>query len=80
MILGLVTGLVLFLCTILAYILGIKHGKQLSQSSVPKLNINPVQVYKEHKTAKEEKAQQDKIQQGWENILNYDGTPQKGDE
>ena len=39
---GLGTGLVLFLCTIKAYTLGIKHNKQLSNGIIPKLNLNPI--------------------------------------
>lgn len=36
--LGLGTGLVLFLCTIKAYTLGIKHSKQLDKGNIPTLN------------------------------------------
>jgi hypothetical protein len=76
-ILGLVLGLVLFLCCIISYTLGLKHGKQLSNNITPKLDINPVKAYKEHKEAKEEKKEIDKVAEGWQNILTYTGDPQK---
>ncbi len=39
---GLILGAVLFLCSISAYIMGLKHGKELSKGNVPKIDINPV--------------------------------------
>lgn len=80
MLIELVPGLVLFLCTIAAYCIGIKHGKELSRGNVPQIPISPVAVvkqYKEHKQEKEEKAQVDKVNEGWANIMSYDGTPQE---
>lgn len=58
MLLGLTLGLVLFLCTIKAYILGLSHGKQLANVIVPKLDLNPIQPIKQaielHKETKEQ--------------------------
>jgi hypothetical protein len=76
LILGLSLGLVLFLCTIIAYTTGLKHGKMLGNAVVPKIEINPVKAVKQHIEAKEEKKQQDLAAEGWANILSYDGTPQ----
>lgn len=77
LVVGLVAGLILFLCSIKAYTLGIAHGKQLSQATVPKVNLNPVKAIQEAKTAKEEKKQADLIAEGWNNILSYTGEPQE---
>jgi hypothetical protein len=51
LIIGLVFGLVFFLCAIKAYTLGLQHGKQISNGTVPEVKINPVQAYKEVKTS-----------------------------
>ena len=42
LIIGLCAGLVLFLCTIKAYTLGIRHGRELTKGNIPKLSINPI--------------------------------------
>ena len=42
LIIGLCAGLVLFLCTIKAYTLGIRHGRELAKGNIPKLSINPI--------------------------------------
>lgn len=58
MLMGLILGLVLFLCVIKGYCLGLKHGKQLSNGIVPKLELNPIKHFTEaietHKQSKEE--------------------------
>ena len=74
---GLGAGLVLFLCTIKAYTLGLKHGKQLGNATIPTMDINPVKAYTEHMQAKEEKKQHDFIEEGINNIMSYTGESQK---
>jgi hypothetical protein len=45
--------------------MGIKHGREVKQGNVPKVNPIP------QRQNKEDKAKQDKIQEGIQNILNY---------
>lgn len=81
---GLLIGAVFFVSTIFAYSLGLKHGKQLQKGEIPHVEMNPVKVVEkvvgkiqhvqEKKQAKEE---QDKMLKGLENLLAYDGSPQK---
>ena len=42
LIMGLGLGLFLFLCSIMAYVTGIEHGRELSKGNAPKMDINPV--------------------------------------
>lgn len=72
---GLAEGLVLFLCLLIAYITGIKHGKQISQGIVPNVNLNPVKAIVKIKEDKKLREEQDKAYQGWhgkQGIINYD--------
>jgi len=49
-------SLFLFLCLILAYITGIKHGRELSRGNAPKLSINPARpIFKAVEKHKEDK-------------------------
>jgi len=41
-VMGLILGAVLFLCSILAYTIGLKHGRELSKGNTPKLDLNPI--------------------------------------
>lgn len=71
---GLILGLILFLCSIKAYTLGFKHGKDVKDSKTPQLNINPVKTFREHLEVKEDKKKVDLAQEGWNGpngILNY---------
>ena len=53
---GLSLGMVLFLCTITAYTLGIRHGRELAKGIMPRLSINPVKpILKAVERVKEEK-------------------------
>ena len=53
---GLGVGLVFFLCTITAYTLGLRHGRELSKGIMPRLDINPIRpILKVVERAKEEK-------------------------
>ena len=53
-VIGLCVGMVFFLCTLKAYTLGIKHGKQLSDKIIPTLELNPLKEVLEHKNEKVE--------------------------
>jgi hypothetical protein len=61
---------------ILCIIIGIKVGITLNTNKVelPKVELNPVKVVKEHKANKEAKMERDKIETILANIENYDGT------
>jgi len=77
MIFGIALGLFFFIATIKAYTIGLKHGKQLANKEVPTINLNPIKAYTEHKEEKEAKTQQDLLEEGYQNIMNYDGNPQE---
>ncbi len=57
--------LFLFLCLILAYITGIKHGRELAKGNVPKLQLNPVkpilEAIEQHKEEKKAEALTDEL-------------------
>ena len=56
LIIGLCAGLVLFLCTIKAYTLGIRHGRELSKGIMPRLELSPIKpILKAVERVKEEK-------------------------
>lgn len=80
LIIGLVIGLVLFLCSILIYFTGLKHGKALSNGNIPNLNLNPVSAVKKHIETKEEKKQIDLYEEGIKNIMSYTGELQRDGE
>jgi hypothetical protein len=58
MLIGLITGLFLFICCLTAYTTGLRHGKTLSKGEVPKLELNPlkpiIRTVNQHKQAKEQ--------------------------
>ena len=39
---GLSLGAVIFIITITAYTLGLRHGRELTKGNIPKLSINPI--------------------------------------
>lgn len=59
---GLITGLVFFIATISAYTLGLKHGKQLSNGNIPKINLNPTKTIVEVKENKAQKKLDDELE------------------
>jgi hypothetical protein len=54
---GLCVGAILFLCTMTAYITGLKHGKAMSNNQIPQVNINPVKPIVEAIEQKKEEKQ-----------------------
>jgi len=53
---GLSLGAVLFIATITAYTLGLRHGRELSKGIMPRLELNPVKpILKAVERVKEEK-------------------------
>jgi hypothetical protein len=70
-------GAFFFLCLLKAYILGLKHGKELIKGNIPKLNINPVQAVKNHIEEKEDKKVFEEETNSWNNLLSYTGEIQK---
>jgi len=59
-IIGLGLGLFLFLCTTIAYTIGVQHGKELSKGNAPKMSLNPIspiiKAVEKHKEAKKVEA------------------------
>lgn len=76
-IMGTVYGLCLFILPVWMYRRGIKDGLSLSQGKQPEPLKTPVQAFKQARQAKVIKQEQDKLMQGLQNILSYDGTEQK---
>jgi hypothetical protein len=68
---GLSLGLVLFLCTISAYITGVEHGRELSKGNVPKLNLNPVKAITKAVEQHKEEKKVDELTQELTTIMNY---------
>lgn len=68
-ILGLAIGLVFFIATITAYIIGIKHGRTIKADGVP--NINPIKAVMDVKQDIDTKKQVDLFSEGLNNILNF---------
>jgi hypothetical protein len=66
---GVFVGLLFFICTITAYIFGIKHGRTIKNDGVP--NINPVKAYKVVKNDIKQDKQLDLFAEGLNNILSY---------
>ena len=76
LVIGLLAGVVFFVCTISAYVLGIKHGKSIKHGGVP--NLNPIKAHKEKKNQEVLKQEMDKFSEGLQNLLNF-GEPFKED-
>ena len=56
LLIGLSLGAVLFIATITAYTLGLRHGRELSKGIMPRLELNPVKpILKAVERVKEEK-------------------------
>jgi len=70
--------IVAFFMCFLVYRQGIKDGQRLQhEQTIQPIIKSPVTAYKEHTEGKEVKADSKVIMQGIENMLAYDGTPQK---
>lgn len=72
MLVGICLGLFIFLVAIIAFSLGIKFGK--SNGVIPQLN--PIKVHKQNVELKKVKIKEDLLQEGYDNIMKYDGNPQ----
>jgi len=55
----------LYFSNIFSYSMGVKHGREVKQGNIPKVNPIP------QRQSKAEKIKEDKIQEGIQNILNY---------
>jgi hypothetical protein len=72
-IIGMAAGCVFFVACLKSYTVGLKHGKQISNKEVPQVNINPIEPLKAVINAKTADKQQEMIEQGYANIMNYTG-------
>lgn len=79
MIIGAIMGLCFFTVPFWCYRRGLKDGLALNDNRPIEPIKTPLAAIHEAKEAKEIKIENDKIQQGIQNILNFDGTPQKED-
>jgi hypothetical protein len=70
-IIGLIVGLVFFIATIIAYTIGLKHGRQIQQGNTPKVNINPVKAIVEAVEQHEQKQEGKKADGELADIMSY---------
>jgi len=57
---GLSLGAVLFIATVTAYTLGLRHGRELAKGIMPRLELNPIKpILKAVERVKEEKKVKD---------------------
>ena len=73
-IIGIVAGILCFVSNVIAYTLGVKHGKIVKNNGIP--NMNPVKAFQKKKDERVEKIKQDKFEEGLNNILSF-GEPFK---
>lgn len=66
---GLFIGIVFFIATISAYILGIKHKKQIDQGVIPK--INPVKVIMDNVEQYRAEKKQEESEEELADIMSY---------
>jgi len=64
-----ITLVVAFFMCIKAYTLGLKHGKQLSLSIVPKFGLNPIREFKQVTIQREETKEQTKISNELDEVM-----------
>jgi hypothetical protein len=72
-IIGMGAGCVFFIACLKAYTIGLKHGKQIADKVIPEVNINPIEPIKEVLRDKTEDKQQELLNQGYANIMGYNG-------
>jgi hypothetical protein len=70
-ILGTVIGLCFFISTVKAYSLGLSHGKQLSNGTVPQVNLNPVKAVTKAVETHQQKKESDKLSDELSAVLGY---------
>ena len=61
-----------FMC-IMAYLTGVKHGKQLSHGVIPKIISNPIVSYTEYKANQIEVKRQQQEEKDLQALLSYTG-------
>lgn len=66
---AMIGGILMFVSNIVAYSLGIKHGRVVKAGGVPE--INPVKLYNKKQEEKAKKEEFDKFSEGLSNILNF---------
>ena len=68
---GLGVGLVFFLCTITAYTLGLRHGRELTKGNIPKLSINPIPSIVRAVEKREEKKKAKELGEELADVMSY---------
>ena len=68
---GLSVGLVFFLCTITAYTLGLKHGRELAKGITPRLDINPIPSIVRAVEKREEKKKAKELGEELADVMSY---------
>lgn len=59
---------------------GVKDGMQIAKGREPTQAKGLIEVLQDKHQEKIDKKEVDKALEGWNNIMNYDGNPQGGDE
>ena len=72
-----VLGLLFFMVPIWAYRQGLKDGLAVREGAKTiEPILTPIEYVQQKKEAKKIKHESDKVTEGWNNIMNFDGTPQ----
>lgn len=66
---GILVGLLYTVSTVVAYIIGIKHGRIIKNDGLP--NISPIKIIDNSNKEKKQKKELDLFSEGLSNILNY---------
>jgi hypothetical protein len=76
-----ILGLCFFMVPLWAYRKGLKDGLAINRGAGNIEPIrSPIQIMKQQKEVKAAKIQQDKMLEGLQNLLSYDGSKQEGSE
>jgi hypothetical protein len=71
LIIGLCIGIVLFICCVKAYLMGLSHGKTISKGETPIMDINPIKTVinkvEQHKQSNE----QDQMMDELDTLMNF---------
>jgi len=80
LIIGTIVGACIFIIPLWAYRKGLKDGLAIKQDKPIEPIKTPVQVVQQVQQERKEQQEADKFMRGLQNLLSYDGTPQKGDD
>lgn len=77
---GAILGLFFFIVPVWTYRKGLQDGLNIKKDKPIEPIKNPIQAIQEHKQAKKDQQEVDTFMEGFNNLMSYDGTPQKAGE